>query len=131
MMGAEAWHGTPGGYSNHRCRCEACTAAASEYRRQYFERHPEKRPTPEEHVEAVAKYKTTNRDGQRRGVEWTGAELDVITARDQRGKYLRSAKSAALALDRSVLAIERARSRCLNDPKYIALLSQARQEATP
>jgi len=23
----EPWHGTPGGYTNHGCRCTACTAA--------------------------------------------------------------------------------------------------------
>jgi len=33
----EKWHGTPGGYSNHRCRCDACRTAwnlqSSTYRR--------------------------------------------------------------------------------------------------
>ena len=24
---AEAWHGTPGGYTNHGCRCPLCRAA--------------------------------------------------------------------------------------------------------
>ena len=32
----EKWHGTPGGYTNHRCRCAACreanTLAMARYR---------------------------------------------------------------------------------------------------
>jgi len=27
----EPWHSTPGGYSNHNCRCVGCTVANSEY----------------------------------------------------------------------------------------------------
>jgi hypothetical protein len=127
-MASEPWHGTVGGYSNHRCRCDLCRAAASEYKRQYLKRNPHKRMTPKQHVDGTARYKATNRDGERRGVEWTGTELDFVTARDQRGKYLRSAKSAALALKRSVLAIERARSKCLSDPRYVALLGATHME---
>ena len=32
-IGPERWRGTPNGYTNHRCRCAACTAANSEYGR--------------------------------------------------------------------------------------------------
>lgn len=28
-------HGTPGGYTNHRCRCDECRTAWREYRRGY------------------------------------------------------------------------------------------------
>lgn len=34
----EAWHGTPGGYTNHRCRCDECRAAWAEYQRGYYSR---------------------------------------------------------------------------------------------
>lgn len=29
----ERWHGTPGGWSNHRCPCDPCGVADKEYRR--------------------------------------------------------------------------------------------------
>jgi hypothetical protein len=32
---AEKWHGTLGGYNNHRCRCEHCRAAATKYQREW------------------------------------------------------------------------------------------------
>ena len=32
-MSDETWHGTPGGYTNHRCRCDACRAALRDYQR--------------------------------------------------------------------------------------------------
>ena len=35
-------HGTPGGYSNHRCRCDACRSASEPYRKRYVEKHPER-----------------------------------------------------------------------------------------
>lgn len=27
----ERWHGTPGGYNNHKCRCDECRAAWNKY----------------------------------------------------------------------------------------------------
>jgi hypothetical protein len=27
----EPWHGTRGGYTNHKCRCEACSACNTAY----------------------------------------------------------------------------------------------------
>lgn len=30
-MSAERWHGTPGGYSNHGCRCDDCRKAWREH----------------------------------------------------------------------------------------------------
>jgi len=32
-MTDEAWHGTTGGYTNHKCRCDACRGALREYQR--------------------------------------------------------------------------------------------------
>lgn len=32
----ERWHGTRGGYTNHGCRCEACTAAHTKYHQRYM-----------------------------------------------------------------------------------------------
>ena len=32
-MTTDTYHGTLGGYSNHKCRCEQCRAAAAEYHR--------------------------------------------------------------------------------------------------
>lgn len=38
----EMWHGTLGGYTNHRCRCEDCTRAQREWMRGYRRLHPER-----------------------------------------------------------------------------------------
>ena len=110
-------HGTVNGYGNRGCRCAPCREVASEYRKRFA-----KNETPEEHAAAVNRYQATNRTGLRSGRQWTAPELEFIAARDQRGKYLRSAKDAALALDRSVLAVERARHKCRRDPRFRALL---------
>lgn len=37
----EWWHGTPGGYSNRRCRCIACVRAKREWQRAYRRRRSE------------------------------------------------------------------------------------------
>lgn len=34
----EKWHGTSGGYNNHKCRCEPCRLAWNKYCREYRER---------------------------------------------------------------------------------------------
>lgn len=34
----EKWHGTPGGYSNHRCRCDDCRLAWNAYQVEYKSR---------------------------------------------------------------------------------------------
>jgi hypothetical protein len=31
----EVWHGTPGGYTNHKCRCVECAAANTRKQRAY------------------------------------------------------------------------------------------------
>ena len=31
----ETWHGTAGGYTNHRCRCSECRGAWADYMRTY------------------------------------------------------------------------------------------------
>ena len=36
---AEAWHGTNGGYSNHKCTCVPCTAANTVYMQDWRDRH--------------------------------------------------------------------------------------------
>lgn len=33
MTGKMPWHGTAGGYVNHRCRCDECTTAWKEHNR--------------------------------------------------------------------------------------------------
>ena len=33
LVGTASWHGTRGGYNNHKCRCEPCTTAHKQYRR--------------------------------------------------------------------------------------------------
>lgn len=33
-MSAEPWHGTTGGYTNHKCRCDDCRAALREYQKE-------------------------------------------------------------------------------------------------
>lgn len=47
--GSETWHGKLNGYTNHRCRCEACTAAMREYGRQ----HRGSKATPERRSQAA------------------------------------------------------------------------------
>src|SRR4051794_28564501 len=39
----EPWHGTPGGYSNHLCRCQDCTDAWAIRCRVYHRRYREKK----------------------------------------------------------------------------------------
>jgi hypothetical protein len=34
------WHGTAGGYTNHRCRCRDCTEAWRVAHRSYMDRNP-------------------------------------------------------------------------------------------
>ena len=31
LVGTAAWHGTRNGYTNHKCRCEPCTEANTDY----------------------------------------------------------------------------------------------------
>jgi hypothetical protein len=38
-----SWHGTSGGYTNHRCRCPDCKEAWAVAYRAYMNRHPEQR----------------------------------------------------------------------------------------
>lgn len=33
--GVESWHGTVGGYTHHRCGCDACREAFMAYQREY------------------------------------------------------------------------------------------------
>lgn len=35
VPGDEPWHGTPGGYTNHGCKCARCLAAWAELSRKY------------------------------------------------------------------------------------------------
>lgn len=36
-------HGTSGGYTNHRCRCDLCKKAWREAHKAYLDKHPEQR----------------------------------------------------------------------------------------
>lgn len=38
LVGCAPWHGSAGGYRNHRCRCEPCTEAQRESMAEYRER---------------------------------------------------------------------------------------------
>lgn len=38
LVGAAPWHGTRGGYQNHKCRCEPCTGAQRSAVANYRER---------------------------------------------------------------------------------------------
>lgn len=113
----EKWHGTPGGYSNHKCRCDRCKEAKREYSRRYHNRYGR----PKQKTRYVVRHKRKGGTGNR-GKEWTSSELEHITARDQSGQYRRSALQAATDLGRTVLAVERARNKCLHEPRYIDLL---------
>lgn len=44
-MSGEAWHGTLGGYTNHRCRQECCRAPARDYQRAW-KRQARSQPVP-------------------------------------------------------------------------------------
>jgi uncharacterized protein YgiB involved in biofilm formation len=52
--GPGPWCGTAGGYSNHKCKCDACTTAWADARRDYMARNPEQR---ERHRARVAVWK--------------------------------------------------------------------------
>jgi hypothetical protein len=48
----EWWHGTPGGYSNHDCRCDDCRQANTEYHdtggyQDAYRRRVRSRPVPD------------------------------------------------------------------------------------
>lgn len=120
----ERWHGTPNGYGYHKCRCDRCREAARVYRKRYFGRYGGQK------TEYVVRHKRKGGKGGR-GKLWTGAELEHITARDQNGDYLRSALEAAEHLGRTVLAVERARHKCLRDPRYITHVGNAADVTTP
>lgn len=45
-MSDEKWHGTPGGYTNHGCRCDDCRAALRDYQRRRRKQRIES-PTPD------------------------------------------------------------------------------------
>jgi hypothetical protein len=47
MSGEQKWHGTHGGYTNHGCRCDLCTAANTEKQRAYRWRSGRNRPMAE------------------------------------------------------------------------------------
>lgn len=38
----EPWHGTHGGYTNHRCKCKLCREAQRQYQAAYRVKHPER-----------------------------------------------------------------------------------------
>lgn len=40
-MADEKWHGTSGGYTNHKCRCDECRVAFNESMRKYQKRRRE------------------------------------------------------------------------------------------
>lgn len=108
-------HGTINGYQRpYRCRCNRCVEAAREYRQLPRVKQAQRK--------AETAYKAINRDGINRGKQWTGAELEFVTACDPEGRYLRSAKVCAEKLGRSVLAVERARQKCRVDPRYDELI---------
>ncbi len=108
------WHGSPGGYNNHKCRCAPCREAMRQYKKRYLARRGTGQQT-----KYVVRHKRKGGHGNR-GKQWTGAELEFITSRGTDGKYVRSALEAANHLGRTVLAVERARNKCLHDPQYIA-----------
>ena len=42
-LGPGPWCGTPGGYSNHKCRCVACRSAHTMRLAEYMKDNPEQR----------------------------------------------------------------------------------------
>lgn len=51
-LGPGPWCGTPGGYTNHRCRCERCREAWAIAHKAYMHRNPEQQ---RKHREAQAR----------------------------------------------------------------------------
>lgn len=41
-LGPGKWCGTPGGYTNHQCRCDACTSAWRVYHYKHMHASPER-----------------------------------------------------------------------------------------
>lgn len=132
------------GYTNYGCRCEPCRAAKSEEMRAVRERRAQEGPShlphgtnngyaqwgcrcdecKQAHSADKTRRRLANNDESRKsarraGGRWTGPELEIATRPDL------TAREAAAMLGRSYIAVERARARCLHDPRYAALLGAA------
>jgi IS30 family transposase len=45
----DLWHATPGGYTNHKCRCDGCRWAWAAYQRAAYQRRRKRRSRVREH----------------------------------------------------------------------------------
>lgn len=84
----ERWHGTSGGYSNHRCRCDECKRAWASAHRAYLDRHPEQRERARKRAQA-----------------WKRANPDKARAYDRRRREKVRATRRAAAVERVAAAL--------------------------
>lgn len=78
----EGWHGTAGGYNNHRCRCHRCREAWRVYHLPYGRRHERKKRARKRKIAALVKSQAKD---DRRWRVWSvplyvvrdGAEISV------------------------------------------------------
>jgi len=102
----ERWHGTSGGYSNHRCRCDECKRAWASAHRAYLDRHPEQRERARKRAQA---WKRANPDKarayDRRRREKARANPDKARAYDRRRREKVRATRRAAAVERVAAAL--------------------------
>jgi len=116
-------HGTDNGYRNYSCRCAPCREAGTKSVRANNQKAHEIHG-----IERTARQREMNRESQviaqNSGKMWTSAELEIATARNQNGTYLRTQSEVADKLGRSLSAVQKARDRAKADPKWIRVIGQ-------
>lgn len=139
-------HGTFSAYRNHGCRCDLCWAAGQEQNR--LDREKIKQGQFEvshgtdaraalgcdcdpcfarrnEVTAATRQRNASSRAGaHRRGQQWTGAELEIALARDERG-WARPAAEVAAVIGRTIAAVNTKRAQ-ERDPRVGGIAGAAR-----
>jgi hypothetical protein len=128
-------HGLAGTYNKYRCRCDACTDAntariylLTEKRSvkpmthglasTYINYHCRCDQCAKAHQAKVRARVRANPNNPNYRKQWTGVELEYITAKQADGRrYLRTAYECAVVLGRSVGAVDSQRKLCLVDPR--------------
>lgn len=92
-------HGTHGGYSHYKCRCEPCSAAASEYHKAHYRRNRERK-----RVHSAERYAAEREQRKERQRAWYAAnrEREQVAARKRHADDPhRDRKYAQLRRDRN------------------------------
>lgn len=87
IVGDEAWHGTLSGYTNHNCRCDKCSFAATGYSRNWWNANQDRA------IGYAQRYRQDHADKCRASVRrWANAN----PAKCRRSEELRRARKAAV-----------------------------------